>query len=937
LINAQLGLVYQGVWILERGSLRTFYRSPQIEFWFPIDTDSANSFQLEFPQFDPMKAQVAADDGEVYSLECRSRPKEARAVPLELKVVPLAGERLKAAGFDSSFILLHVTDISRVKEKDFMLKSFSQIIDTNNRSIRAQKNKIESLLNSMRQAVFAVDSQGLIGDPVSKFSKEVFGLNISGLTLFETLYSSLPVDGEVVTGVKSAFVAVFGEDELQWGLYSDVFPKRVEYGHPSGDSRLLKVESLPIWNEDTGLCERILFVVEDITEFERLEKEVIKEREKNQKNILMIQELAELDRGVIEAFLATSNRDLQRLQQGLESLFRGFERGAIGATIADSLKESVNELFRIGHTIKGNARTLKLTAIGGPAHETEQALEGLRGYLGSVVPGDLKDFENALAAAREGIKKVRLQFAAYSELARRVFGIEDEFRKGLLHETTFLLDQLERIFVREDSEDGLSQRLQELLGVSHRIKASLRALHSMKGDARSLGKTDVADRVHRIEDRLTSLMKSQNTFSLQDWTLIGAELREVALILRPLIMESAARSDRIQYGEAFVRLRSALDSTDFSEKGMKNVSAWHDLSALFAQEGLLGISSVLAVAEQWAAEEKDFSGIRGALQVSAGFYIHLFNGSFRPDAYLATRQQLLTAYDLGESVEALQGSAFQSDPLVAKQLDVLIRLTKLKLPMGSTLLQKDLLVLLDSVFYQNAENTHAGAESQERLPATIAVVERNFMSLSRSFEQLPEGREFDRILHELPVGSLRSRFDPMIYDIAKNLGKSVMVRWTGGQILVDRRKIALLQEALLHLLRNSLDHGLETKSARGLVGKAEAGVIEVAASEELLNAKRTLVLRVSDDGAGVPLDRVLAKARGLGLISERESKERSRNELLQLVFHPGLSTAEKVTQLSGRGVGMDVVLTGVRKLSGEVRISSEPGKGTTTELKIPLA
>jgi HPt (histidine-containing phosphotransfer) domain-containing protein len=936
-LDLHLGLVQQGLWVLERKSLKTLYRSPQVTFWFPDEGDLAASFLREFPQFDGAKAEIAADDGEVYSTECRTRPAESRAVPVEIKVLPLAGNRLRQAGFDSSSILVLATDISRVKEKDFMLKSFSQVIDTNNRSIRAQKKKIEDLLNSMRQAIFSVNAEGVIGDAVSRFSSQVFGVDIQERTVFDTLYESLPADGEQISGVKSAFVAVFGEDDLQWGLYSDAFPKRVEYRHPAGDIRLLKVESLPIWNEDTQLCERVLFVVEDVTELERLEREVATEREKNQKNIVMIQELADLDRGVIESFLSTSNREIQRLQQGVETLIRSFERSASGRAEWKGLGDGVNELFRIAHTIKGNARTLKLSFIGTPAHETEQALDSLRGVLGGQEGFDSGAMQIPLVAARDGVMQIRLQYAAYSELSRRVFGIEDEFRKSLLQEVASLLDELERLFGQDLSERELGERSAQLLGVSHRIKASLRALHTMKGNARSLGKPEAADLVHRMEGRLSSLLSPGRVFSLEDWRGLGTDLRAVALLLRPVLMELGSRGDASQFGESFVRLKTALDSAQVKERGLPGVAVWHDVAATFSQNGLPGISSLLAIGEQLASEGRTLEVLEEALVATAEFYQELLGGKFASDAYLSLRQHLLTAYDSVETAEALRGSPFRSDPLIERQLELIERFAKLRLPVGVSFLQRDLLLLLDSKFGSSENGREAGASGSEPLPATTSVVERNFAALSRNFEKLPGGRELDRLLHELPFGSLRSRFDPMINDIARTLGKSVVVHWSGTQLLVDRRKMGILQEALLHLLRNSLDHGLEAKSARVLAGKAESGRIEILASRVESASGGCLVIRVSDDGAGVNLDRVLAKAQGLGLISEQAAREKSRSELLQLIFHPGLSTAEKVTQLSGRGVGMDVVLTGIRKLSGEAWVDSEPGKGTFTELKIPLS
>jgi two-component system chemotaxis sensor kinase CheA len=155
----------------------------------------------------------------------------------------------------------------------------------------------------------------------------------------------------------------------------------------------------------------------------------------------------------------------------------------------------------------------------------------------------------------------------------------------------------------------------------------------------------------------------------------------------------------------------------------------------------------------------------------------------------------------------------------------------------------------------------------------------------------------------------------------------------GEETEADKNVIESLADPLIHILRNSLDHGLETPDVRVASGKPPQGVLRVAARQE----GDRVVLTISDDGAGIDTERVRAKAVERGLIPADRASSLSDVEAVQLVFLPGFSTAESISDLSGRGVGMDVVRTAVERINGQVELESERGRGTTVRLTLPLS
>ncbi len=184
----------------------------------------------------------------------------------------------------------------------------------------------------------------------------------------------------------------------------------------------------------------------------------------------------------------------------------------------------------------------------------------------------------------------------------------------------------------------------------------------------------------------------------------------------------------------------------------------------------------------------------------------------------------------------------------------------------------------------------------------------------------------------VPVDQIFKRFPRMVRDLAKKKGKDIEVVLEGRDIELDRTVLDEIGEPMVHLIRNCVDHGIETADVREGAGKPRGGVIKLIARRE----KNHVDIKVADDGSGIDPDKLRAKAVDKGLISKEEAEAMSDENALMLIFAPGFSMAEAITDLSGRGVGMDVVKTSIEALGGSVSLESDVGVGTTVTLELPL-
>jgi two-component system chemotaxis sensor kinase CheA len=211
---------------------------------------------------------------------------------------------------------------------------------------------------------------------------------------------------------------------------------------------------------------------------------------------------------------------------------------------------------------------------------------------------------------------------------------------------------------------------------------------------------------------------------------------------------------------------------------------------------------------------------------------------------------------------------------------------------------------------------------------------RNRLGDALSFQSrvLSELQKSVMKIRMVPVEQLFRRLPRIVRDVAKVRKKEIGIEMAGQSTDLDKSVLDALAEPLAHLVRNAADHGIETPESRLAQGKSARGTIRLDAYHQ----GNQVVIEISDDGRGIGHEKLLEKAIQSGLVSENDARGLSHDEILNLIFQPGLTTADEITEISGRGVGMDVVKNVMERLKGKVIVESEPGRGTTFQLVVPL-
>ncbi|WP_353620957.1 chemotaxis protein CheA [Rhodopirellula sp. JC639] len=231
------------------------------------------------------------------------------------------------------------------------------------------------------------------------------------------------------------------------------------------------------------------------------------------------------------------------------------------------------------------------------------------------------------------------------------------------------------------------------------------------------------------------------------------------------------------------------------------------------------------------------------------------------------------------------------------------------------------------------------------LVGELVLARNQIVQFSRSMDDAPmlaAAQRLNQITTELQEGVMKTRMQPIrnawgklprvVRDLAASCGKQIDVRMEGEETEIDKTVLEAIKDPLTHIVRNVIDHGIEPPEQRIACGKRPQGTLQLKASHE----GGQMIMQIIDDGAGIDTDAVRAKAIEKGLLTESQAAQLNQTELTNLILLPGFSTASSVTNVSGRGVGMDVVKTNIESIGGTLSIQSEPGEGTTLRIRIPL-
>jgi two-component system chemotaxis sensor kinase CheA len=445
------------------------------------------------------------------------------------------------------------------------------------------------------------------------------------------------------------------------------------------------------------------------------------------------------------------------------------------------------------------------------------------------------------------------------------------------------------------------------------IEEAFRAAHTLKGMSGTMGFSAVTDLAHHLENLLDQIRQGDRAADAGT------------------IDELLARADALEQAIAAAASGVTAASAEPSARGAPNtpaVTSAQDISHLLA--GDLCAYIVLRADEPMKIARALIltrNAVRDGLaeRSEPQQFGEDFNGEFA----------LILKSDVDhEAVKQLLGNAPEIETFrIINKRDVVVAVTPVSAPAPQLPIPPTQFVRVDQRRLDEvADNLGEIAILQGRLEQ-LAGDERTQVGdlVTRMTRLLSELQHTVLAMRMVPVGDVFERFPRLVRDAARALGKEVEFRIEGRDIEIDRAILEEVADPLVHLLRNAVDHGIETPAERYGAGKTEKATLVLRAWRD----RSSVRIQVQEDGRGINARKVIAKARAQGL-SVPDAAEISSEELLRILASPGFSTAEQVTDVSGRGVGMDAVVSRIRALGGAIDMSTEFGEGTTFTLRLPL-
>ncbi|HEU4524034.1 MAG TPA: chemotaxis protein CheA [Gemmatimonadales bacterium] len=455
---------------------------------------------------------------------------------------------------------------------------------------------------------------------------------------------------------------------------------------------------------------------------------------------------------------------------------------------------------------------------------------------------------------------------------------------------------------------------------TRQVGGLFRAIHTVKGMAATMGYAGVADLAHRLENLLDALRRRAAAPSAQEFQLLFRSLDALAAGVEGVVTGTATSTDSSLAGELDAAASLAGESVMTAEHpalsprpsgtfAVPREEARPVEVALRRDAVMRGARAALVL--QRAEALGAVSGVRPAPSL---FDSQDFDGRFAFRlATGASEAEIEAALRAAGEVESVR---FETDetgaPSAAQSRQIRVDLGRLD-------------ALMKQVGELVVAKNRLGALAAQSSDPDLAEVSDRIAGLASEMQAEVIAARMT------PVGEVLERFPRVVRDLARDLGKRIRFDVEGGEIELDRSILDEIGPPLLHLIRNAADHGVESPEERVQAGKPEEGRILLSASRD----RNTVALRLSDDGRGIDREKILAKARREGVV-DATAETLGDDVLLRVLARPGFSTAEAVSGVSGRGVGVDVAVTKVRALGGTIEVRTELGKGTTFTIRVPL-
>lgn len=612
--------------------------------------------------------------------------------------------------------------------------------------------------------------------------------------------------------------------------------------------------------------------------------------------------------------------------------------------------ETMNAIFRLFHSMKGSAGFLELEHVAHVAHLAENLLDRIRSGKIMLEPGHVDLLCQSCDFAREALDFIETN---YNDLgvSEQAVAIGDSLEKAVsaaqegadsihnaekqndvepvpredINQVT-MMESLDDLVTPEmlskfiqESDELLNDSEQMLLswgedfGKSENLAELFRDIHSFKGNCGFFGYSDLERLSHQMETVLDAAKQGQD---------LGSSKPAEALLLM------------------VDQLRVGLGSLADGGQGDIPEIEKH----LAALTNILGNSEKNEASKEDADEEKLADLLVEKGLVASGTMATLMRTKTRPliDALvgceIVSREQIEAVHDSDQTPSAAPEQVVEKihkKPSAAKKPSVAKKTPAPQSPLKtSPIKRQDLRVDLDKL--DKLINLIGEMVIAENMlvnnPDLVGLELENFTKAGQQMSKIVrELQEMAMVIRMIPVSGLFRRMIRLVHDISAKAGKKVELVLTGEETEVDKTVIEQISDPLVHLLRNSLDHGLEGPEERVAAGKSEKGVVRLSAKHE----EGEVWITVEDDGRGLNREKILCKAIEKGLI-HGDGSDMSDRAVFNLIFQPGFSTAETITDISGRGVGMDVVRQNLEKIKGKIEVYSKPGQGSNIRLRIPL-
>jgi len=608
------------------------------------------------------------------------------------------------------------------------------------------------------------------------------------------------------------------------------------------------------------------------------------------------------DAGLISEFVVESQEGLANIEQQMLAIENG------GSDVDLDL---VNAVFRTMHTIKGTAGFLGLDRIGALAHGLEEVLDDMR--------------NREIATSSELVTTV-LEAADYMK------GLIDAVESSNTADISSLVTKLQRLRGKDSAgvaEEATSdcRQPQDLKTSSHEARPN-QARPTAESTIASTPSTAALEFVVECCDNLDQM--DQDLLALEQGAasdkLIRSIFRTMHTIKGGAGFLGLARLEKLAHSAENILGKMRDGRRSLTPAILEGLLATVDkcreaLQLLETVGGEHGFDPEPLIAKLLSADQ-DEPEVVGATDIPA-----------RPSPTSAAPTNMAAAASPAAGEIAVEkhsaGSSLPDraakgdDPAAAKSAD----------GRGNVVSEGNIRVdvaLLDKLMTRVGELVLA---RNQIVQYTSRLEDAGFISTAQRLNLITtELQESVMKTRMQPIGNVWSKFPRVVRDLSSQLGKQVRIEMEGKETELDKTIVEAIKDPLTHLVRNSIDHGIETPEVRSAAGKCQEGRLLLRAYHE----GGQVNIEITDDGAGLNLERIRRKAVERGLLSADQAARMSDRDASQLIFAPGFSTAEKVTSVSGRGVGMDVVKTNIERISGTIDLQSRPGQGTTIRIKIPL-